>query len=98
MKVFKNDTLHPLLQQMFKIACFCVNTSRETLSAFVTRLIANSLCLLYARENALRHCNSCSFKLLNIIQSGLLLSFCCKLFHQSDSCKIFKLNTDFNKN
>jgi len=39
MKLFKEDMFHPLLHQILKMASLCMNTSRETLSPFVSRLI-----------------------------------------------------------
>ena len=41
--------LHPLLQQMFKMASLYMNTSRESSSLFISHLINNRL--LYVRDH-----------------------------------------------
>jgi len=43
------NILHPLLQQMFKLASLFMDTDPEVSSPFVSRLIDN--CLLYARPD-----------------------------------------------
>lgn len=43
MKIINENRLHPLLKQIFKIACLCVNTSREIFPTFINRLIVNDL-------------------------------------------------------
>jgi len=64
LKMLKQDMLHPLVQQMFKIASFCTDASRETLSTLVK---ASSTTLLYARRDRSDVVSNVS----KIIQSGL---------------------------
>jgi len=45
--MLSEDMLHPLLQQMFKMASLCTDTSWKMLSPFDSHLLDN--CLLYAR-------------------------------------------------
>ena len=70
-KIVTENLLHLLLQQMFKMASLCMDTSREISSSLVNRFINN--CLLYARSG----CCNYTVKCLKITQSGLLQSFCC---------------------
>jgi len=37
--MFKEGMLHPLLQQIFKVASLCMNTSQKTLSPFISHVI-----------------------------------------------------------
>ena len=42
--MLQKDMLHPLLQQMFKMASLYIDTSRETSSPFVKCLMDNIVC------------------------------------------------------
>jgi len=86
MKMLKEDMLHPLLQQMFKMTSLCTNTSQEISSPFVICLIDN--CLLYSA--AVWECCSCYFKFIKkVIWSGIL-SFWSKFFYQYVSSKTYE--------
>jgi len=69
MKMFKEGMLHPLLQQIFEMVSLSMNTIA----------LSTTVCCM-PDEIALRHYDSCSFRLKKkLFWSGLLLSFCCKL-------------------
>jgi len=81
-KMLTEDMLQPLLQQMFKIASYSMDTIPEMSSPFISHLIDN--CLLYARPDRTQMLLQLVFQKL---QKSFKLVFCCKFFHGSVSPK-----------
>jgi len=88
-EIFNEDTLHPLLQQMFKVALLCTESEKHGFHSSVAS--TTTVCCMSVKIT-LAHCCSRSLKCLKSPSKwSTSILFSCKFFHQFVSCKIFKL-------
>jgi len=66
MKMFKDDVVHPLLQQMFKMATLHGHKPRNVVS--ILSVVSSTAVCCMPDDIALRHCSSCSFKFKKVLQ------------------------------
>jgi len=83
------NILHPLLQQMFKMASLCTHTSPEMFSIRSASVASSTTVCCTPDLTALRRCFS-YFNVSETIQSGLSF-FYCIFFHRSVSSVTLKL-------